>query len=61
MRKILSLLIIFLLFISPAWHTSKANTALKGGWLKEIDGVKVLYVSGTHYEMGLSAWLSFKK
>lgn len=52
MRKILSLLIIFLLFILPAWHTSKANTALKGGWLKEIDGVKVLYVSGTHYEMG---------
>ncbi|MCD6330709.1 MAG: hypothetical protein J7L80_00730 [Thermoplasmata archaeon] len=52
MRKILALLIILLLFISPAWHTSKIDTVLKGGWLKEINGIKVLYISGTHYEMG---------
>ncbi len=28
------------------------NNLLSGGWIEEIDGIKVLHVSGTNYEMG---------
>lgn len=28
------------------------NKILEGGWIEEIDGVKILHISGSHYEMG---------
>ncbi len=49
----LSILII-LLSSSYSFTITAEDTAqsIEGGWIEEIDGVTVLYVSGTHYEMG---------
>ena len=29
-----------------------ANNPLEGGWIEERDGIKILHVSGSNYEMG---------
>ena len=43
-----------LMFITQDVHseTTVNATALSGGWLEERDGVKILHLSGSNYEMG---------
>ena len=55
MRRIIGFLIIFLLifnFTQFSFSISLEYSPLDGGWLEEKDGVLILHVSGTHYEMG---------
>ena len=57
--KWLALLLAFLLaipasgVIKEGYETEQIkHESLGGAWLKEIDGVRVLYIEGTNYEMG---------
>ncbi len=55
MKKISVILIFTLLIINLITLNINANTdynPLDGGWIEERDGVTILHVSGTHYEMG---------
>jgi len=53
-KKIVAPIIFILLVsnISLAIHISSLHNPLDGGWLEEIDGVKILHISGSHYDMG---------
>lgn len=41
-------------------NASKENNLLDGGWIEEIDDIKVLFLSGTHYEMGYQQGILLK-
>ena len=50
--KWLAVLLAFMVILQPISFEKRNGDLLQGAWLKEIDGVKVLYVTGTNYEMG---------
>ncbi|MBC7129251.1 MAG: hypothetical protein H5T45_05935 [Thermoplasmatales archaeon] len=50
-RKLIAF-VIFLAAISPQFFISKSFGYAMGGWLEEKEGVKILHISGTNYEMG---------
>ncbi|HHF56417.1 MAG TPA: hypothetical protein ENL42_05850 [Thermoplasmatales archaeon] len=62
MKEAMGVFIILLLISMPIAsmereHFSNASEAIKieallGGWLEEQDGIKILHVSGSHYDMG---------
>ena len=54
-RKIIGIFICTLLIgtiIPVGINATEIYNPLDGGWVEEIDGVTILHVSGTHYEMG---------
>jgi hypothetical protein len=55
LKKIIGILIIILLvnLVIPIEINAKNNyNPLNGGWLEERNGVKILHISGSNYEMG---------
>jgi hypothetical protein len=55
MHKIFGILICLLLLstiIPIGTNADLSYDPLDGGWLEEIDGVTIIHVSGSHYEMG---------
>ena len=57
MKKIFAIIFCIILIVNflPAIAINKTTNEIKeinSGWLEERDGVKILYVSGTNYEMG---------
>jgi len=55
MRKIIAICIVALLLgtVIPAGiHAINTYNPLNGGWLEKRDGITILHVSGTNYEMG---------
>jgi hypothetical protein len=54
MRKILAVILCFLLTISalPVKGIKNYSDSLNHGWLEIRDGVKILHLNGSHYEMG---------
>lgn len=54
MKKILAVILCLLLItnILPAKGINNNSEQLNDGWLEERDGVKILYLSGSYYEMG---------
>jgi len=53
-KKILAVILCFLLTINflPVKGIKNNSDLLNGGWLEERDGVKILHLSGSNYEMG---------
>jgi len=50
---IFSICILFVLTIIPVnSYADIEYDPLDGGWIKEIDGVKILHLNGSYYEMG---------
>ena len=63
MRKVIGILVVLLVVFTGYSTLAKLNErqteniisnidSLNGGWYEEIDGVKILHVSGTYYDMG---------
>jgi len=62
MKKILLLIIFVILLSNPLITGLNINTSsikdsdiekiLEGGWFEERNGIKILHISGSHYEMG---------
>lgn len=54
MKKVVLFIIIILVPISASAIKNEANVniTLNGGWLEERDGIKILHLNGTNYEMG---------
>jgi hypothetical protein len=54
-EQIISILIsisIFATTIPSCIHAIDVTTPLEGGWIEEVNGVTILHVEGTYYEMG---------
>jgi len=37
---------------SVKYNTSSVNISLNGGWLEDVDGVRILHLNGSYYDMG---------
>ena len=51
-RKALLCIITLAILLMPVSSFSLSSNELNGGWLEERDGVKILHISGSPYEMG---------
>ena len=57
----ISLVMLFFFTIIPIGITvNDNNDPLDGGWLEEIDGVKILHLNGSYYDMGYQHGYLFK-
>ena len=54
LRKIIAIVLCFLLAITilPVKGSKKNSDFLNNGWLEVREGVKILYLNGSNYEMG---------
>ena len=55
LKNICTILTVSMLFCSLVLSQNIVigiNNPINGGWLEEIDGVKILHLSGSHYDMG---------
>jgi len=51
--KLIAIFVIFLVLVVPFGGTQKElPNSLHGGWIEEIDGITILHVNGSYYDMG---------
>ena len=63
MKKIIAILLCFLLTLTilPVKGMNNEIDLLNGGWLEDQDGVKILHLNGSNYEMGFQHGLLLKE
>ena len=63
MKKIIAVILCFLLTLTilPVKGMNNEIDLLNGGWLEDQDGVKILHLNGSNYEMGFQHGLLLKE